>query len=288
MTSPYYSSSPAPAPPPSANEGTLPWPFISQWSPEHQTTFYVNVETGESSWTAPDPALTANSKGPPSPYLQAERAYGSDGTPSFDYGSNTGAYASSTAYDNGSTSRSAAAGAGGQAASFFAGTGTTAQGPSSTSSFDNGYSGQAPPSQQQQQYDENGQPIEGERGIGKVLVGGGLAYFAYKMYKDYQRGKHNQQYYRPPNGGPPSSGGNYGGGSGGGFLSSFKPGGGSGGGYGYGPPMPQWNQKPSRDPNFASLNSPYPGQMPPASSAPYGAEPPRDYNVRVSCSTTVH
>lgn len=177
----YYSPSPAPPPPP---EGFLPYPWVTQYDPQYQTTYYANTETGETQWTPPDPNTVSSQLPPPDAAVQGTRGM-YDGASS-QYGG--GAYPSAQNYT--STGNAANTGTG-EAASFYGSSGTTPQAPGQTS-----YSSQDP--QQQQQYDENGQPVDGERGLGKVIVGGGLAYFAYKRYKDYQKGKLNQQQFKPP------------------------------------------------------------------------------------------
>lgn len=172
----YYSNSPTPAPGPPA-EGQLPYPWITQFDPTHQATFYVNLETQESSWTYPD---LSNFPGPGvAPAVQGTRGM-SD---------NNAYYGGGAATSQNYPSSGSAGGGGGEAASFYGSSGTTPQAPGQTT-----YSAPS-----EQQYDANGQPVEGERGLGKIIVGGGAMYMAYKMYKDYQKGKLSKQQFKPPN-----------------------------------------------------------------------------------------
>lgn len=177
----YYSSSPLPTPAP----GTLPYPWITQFDPIYQVTFYVNLETQESTWTLPD--LSNASYDPPAPAVDGTRSapdgmYGG-GVSDFNY-SSASFPSSSTGGPNTASS--------GEASSFYASSGTIPQAPGQST-----YTDQTPP----QSYDANGQPIQGdgERGLGKIIVGGGAMYLAYKLYKDYQKGKLNQQQFKPPN-----------------------------------------------------------------------------------------
>lgn len=253
----YYSPSPAPTPPPPA-EGWLPYPWVSQFDPNYQATYYANAETGETTWTRPDPNIVYSQPPPPDVVAAVEQSAshrGGDGSSMYEMNSHAPPSSS-----NG--------GGGGEAASFYSSAGVTPQAPSQsvTSIY---------PSQQQsqQEYGENGgQPVDGERGLGKVIIGGGLAYFAYKKYKEYQKGKLNQQQFKPPYQAPNPSNqtpqlhpphGNYN------YVhypqEHFGPPKrddvGANNGYavaGQQPPMPAWDQKPS--------------------PAAYGGPPPNAYN----------
>lgn len=173
----YYSGSPLPTPAP----GTLPYPWITQFDPSHQTTFYVNVETQESTWTLPDLNSLSTSQ-------HASMDGGIRAMPNnYHGGGAAGDSCPPATYQHpGDSARGS-----GEASSFYASSGTVPQSPGESTHAD----------QAQTQYDENGQPIQGdgERGLGKVIVGGGAMYLAYKLYKDYQKGKLNQQQFKPPN-----------------------------------------------------------------------------------------
>lgn len=231
----YYSSSPLPTP----AAGTLPYPWITQFDPAQQATFYVNVETQESTWALPD--LNSSSAS----YQTAPAVDGTRGMSDNMYGggASTGAAAtqSYSSQYNGSSSNG-----GGEAASFYGSSGTTPQAPGQSTFSD----------QTQVQYDANGQPIQdGERGLGKVIVGGGVMYMAYKLYKDYQKGKLKQNQFKPPsNYGQPSS-----------SQSQYRPQQQQQqyGGYGRDgiAPTPNWDQKPSNA---------------------YGGPPPAPYSVGVN------
>jgi hypothetical protein len=242
MASPYYSGTPSPAPP---AEGLLPYPWITQYDPSYQSTFYVNVETNETSWTPPDPSTVTSQ-----PPAQLERGMYDSGCPSSSGYDNYGGggatpYSQNNGYQNGSSNGHGS----GEASSFYGSAGVTPQGPGQATHSS---------SQGQQQIDENGQPVDGERGLGKVIVGGGMAYMLYRMYKKNQ---HNKQQFKPPSSGPPQQG-----------YGTMQ------GGHGYNkqpqpqqqpyyhsqaPPAPIWDQKPSQ-------HTPYGGAPPPA----------RDYQVR--------
>lgn len=184
----YYPSSPLPAPAP----GTLPYPWVTQFDPTHQATFYVNLETQESTWTLPDLSNLPSFNPPPAPAVDGARSASDNGT-YYGGGVADDSYSHSTApYPSSNTGQAAV---GGEASSFYASSGTTPQDPGQST-----YTNQTQPPQS---FDANGQPIQGsgdgERGLGKMIVGGGAIYLAYKLYKDYQKGKLKQDYFVPPN-----------------------------------------------------------------------------------------
>lgn len=251
----YYSASPAPAPPAG---GWLPYPWVTQFDPGYQTTYYANAETGESSWTPPDPNVVYSQPPPsPGPIHSASRGdmYNAASTPAATSSNNAGAGGSS----------------GGEAASFY---GSAGMAPMSqqASSQQSSYSPQDQ-QPQQQQYDENGQPIDGERGLGKVIIGGGLAYFAYKKYKEYQKGKLNQQQFKPPYQ-PPNHNNE---------TPQLHP---PHGGYNY-VHYPQEHFGPPKRDNLDMMNTNGPPPPMPAwdqkpSPSPYGGPPPNAYNAPVA------
>lgn len=249
----YYSASPAPAPPAG---GWLPYPWVTQFDPQYQTTYYANAETGESSWTPPDPNVVYSQPPPsPGPMQSTSRGdmYNAASTPAATSSNNAGAGGSS----------------GGEAASFYGSAGTAPMS-QQASSHQSSYTPQD--QQQQQQYDENGQPIDGERGLGKVIIGGGLAYFAYKKYKEYQKGKLNQQQFKPPYQ-PPNHNNE---------TPQLHP---PHGGYNY-VHYPQEHFGPPKRDNLDMMNTNGPPPPMPAwdqkpSPSPYGGPPPNAYNAPV-------
>lgn len=242
----YYSSSPLPTP----AAGTLPYPWVTQFDQTHQATFYVNLETQESTWTLPDLSLASSPSYQAFPAVEGTRGmsdnmYGGGASNSYSRASITQSYP---------TSSNGAGGGNGEAASFYGSSGTTPQAPGQTT-----YSDQTQP-----QYDANGQPIEGgERGLGKIIVGGGAMYLAYKLYKDYQKGKLSQQQFKPPN---PSK-----------ITPQLHPPHGSNHQNVH---YPQDHFRPPNRDNNATMNPPMPNwdQKPP-NTAPYGGAAPAPYNT---------
>ena len=152
--------------PPSATDLAYPW--ISQFDDSYQTFFYVNTETGETSWQHPGSGITQQSGD------LYQSSYDGYGSPSYQATPATTSYPSSGA---------------GEAASFYSSSSAPVNGGSSHQTT------QAPIPDAV----EGGEP--GERGLGKVVVMGGMLYMAHKLYKDWQKNKlnsHQQSLLKPP------------------------------------------------------------------------------------------
>lgn len=177
-----YSGTSGPPGPAPAPQGTLPYPYVTQYDPEQHATFYANTETGETSWDLPE---------------QVRQGGDFDPGPSGDGPSSSGPHSIG---DPGHTQQSTAAVSGGrghgEAASFYAASGapTATANPGAVGGSDQpqGSTGTRAFGSEQ---DERGQ-------FGKLLGGSGVAAMAWKLYKDYRNCKHNQQQFRPPNGRP--------------------------------------------------------------------------------------
>ena len=146
----------------------LAYPWISQFDPTYQADFYVNTETGETTWQHPSSFAGQQSR-------------------DFSQNNNNG-YDSS--YQAPATSSYPASGAG-EAASFY-------HSAPSTSSATGAYQG---PSAQGPIPEDVQGGEGGERGLGKVVVMGGALWMAHKLYKDWQKNKlssHQQSLLKPP------------------------------------------------------------------------------------------
>ncbi|KAK9895738.1 hypothetical protein P389DRAFT_170449 [Cystobasidium minutum MCA 4210] len=199
--------------PASAPQVALPYPYITQYDPQEQATFYANTETGETYWDLPE---------------QARQGIG--GAPFEDSGSGRLSH-SGEAYGSGHPQTAPAVQgerSRGEVASFYGSSGPSQVVNQASADISDPHPGSDGARGFGNKADERAQ-------FGDALSASGVAAMAWKLYKEYRNNKHNKQQFRPPSGRPSGlgmGGGSsvFGGGVGG--TSMFPVGGAMGSSYG--------------------------------------------------------
>lgn len=189
-----FQSSGAPPRPAGVLQDPLPYPYVTQWNEQQQATYYANSETGETFWHPPNFGDQGGQlRGPGGIVNSASLRLGNPELKTAGASSQPGQPAPAVQNDR--------VRSGGEAASFYAGSGNVPQDPNARLTA-------APPEEGPTSTNRAfGNESDERAQFGKALGGGGVAAMAWNLYKAYRNGKHNQQQFQPPSGSPPMFGG---------------------------------------------------------------------------------